>query len=464
MPELVLNTRAILIRECFKTNIIRRLLTLFFIVRAWQIVVSYYWYQGGLLNEEWVFTIIYMAVLSMMLISSKWYFPLLAALIQYKFDDYYFCHTVGSNLFCFMALYFSLFEYGKSKYFSADAEEVWLKYINHRKYLLVAVWSILHLISVFNHLNEPVWREGRAAGLILTNAFISPFFEFFRNAGITDSVLSKILTYLFLILQCLMLPLFIFKRTRFLFYLHLLVFCVVVTFLADTAYLAHASWLLLFLLLPVFTLRHGKIYIVPSSIQWDKTPRLLNRTVVALLGAFIIIHTPGVNVIAKKGIWLFREWDTYRYAERKLTMLGLTQLNVFNAYQIEKGDRWFCIYREQSDKKWELRPYVDRQGRKLHPGIDWLHSTNHGSDFILYANTFQYACGIEQVDYTNATTPDKLKGKVYERLVRYDFNRYSASDEQQYKVEFMHIANNTVLTDSFVYYKVSAQALKRTAP
>ena len=108
--------------------------------------------------------------------------------------------------------------------------------------------------------------------------------------------------------------------------------------------------------------------------------------------------------------------------------------NVFNSYQIANGLKWFTIYKQENNE-WKMLPLVDSDGSRLSYFSDVLHAVNHGSDFLFYANVFQYSCGIEVIDYSNSTTPYKLPGRVYERLIKYDKNRFSPN-AKLYKVEF----------------------------
>jgi hypothetical protein len=208
-----------------------------------------------------------------------------------------------------------------------------------------------------------------------------------------------------------------------------------ITFLIDTSFLAHFAWLFFIILLPQFAVIDRKIYIQKNPLQLSKTLSHLNKIYALIIFIFMLHNTPGIDKVYKKTIWLFREWDTYKYIDNKLKMLGLTKSNLFNSYQIECGGKWFVIYKKERDD-WKIVPIMDTTGRKLSYTPDWLHTCNHGSDFLWLANTHAYSIGQEKVDYSNSATPYKLKGTVYQRLIRFDFNKYAELPLTTYKVCF----------------------------
>jgi hypothetical protein len=189
--------------------------------------------------------------------------------------------------------------------------------------------------------------------------------------------------------------------------------------------------MLFFLLLPQISIIDRKIYIHKNPMQLSKTLPKFNKIFAWIILLFALYNTPVLDKGFKKVVWLFREWDTYRYVDRKIRLIGLGKSNLFNAYQIECGSKWFAIYKKYKED-WKLVPIMDT----ISYNKDWLHTCNHGSDFLWLANTFCYAIGNERVDYSNSATPYKLKGAVYERLIRFDFNKYSEIPSVSYKVCF----------------------------
>ncbi|MDI1235321.1 MAG: hypothetical protein PSX81_13650 [bacterium] len=407
-----------------------------------------------------------------------WIGPLVVALLQSKFDSYFGCSTVGSVITIFIHFYFAAYYYALSKYKIKDEEnndKYFLLEINNYKYLLAILWGLINLYALEGHLKDPYWGNGSAFSVMLCNPFLSPFFETFRAWYLSNSSLyftiCKIASFAYIAMQALMIPFFIFRKTRFLFYISMFCYISGITFFIDTSFLAHFAWLLFILLLPTVTLKDSKIKIYPSALKLLRPFSRINYSYSVVILLFVLINTPIIDNYFKKVVWLFREWDTYKLADKKLKMIGLGKANLFNAYQIDGGHKWFAIYKHENNN-WELVPIMDTTGRKLTYGIDFFHTCNHGSDFLWLANTFQYAIGQEKMDYTNSLTPYKLPGTVYERLLRFDFNKYSKLDEKNYKIKFYSNlrAKGTsnpfkASLDSTMYYYVNKNTIQKyTSP
>lgn len=438
---LIQDEESIYHNEMRKIRLIKTLYSLLLLYRTYQILNGYFYYQSGLITEEWIFSTLYLGCIMLTLFSRYWIAPLLIALLQAKFDNYFSCNTVGSVITVFIHFYFAAY-YFTAKQFSNSKEKDYTLFnlnTNHYKFLLVILWSIINLYSLDGHLKDPYWLNGKAFGVMLCNPFLSPFYEIFRQLALSHHdvyfTVSKIVSYTFISLQALMLPLFLIKKTRVIFYLFMLTYIIGITFFIDTSFLSHFAILLFYLLLPQFCLKNKQLLIQKNPIKINRQTRKLNWGFAIVIGLFVLINTPYLDNFTKKTIWLFREWDTYKFVDSKLKMIGLRKVNLFNAYQIESGSKWFVIYRQESNT-WKLVPLIDTNGRKLSYHIDWLHTCNHGSDFLWLANTFNYAIGEEYVNYSNSMTPYKLPGPVYERLIRYDFNKYSQTSSTNYKVCF----------------------------
>ena len=213
--------------------------------------------------------------------------------------------------------------------------------------------------------------------------------------------------------------------------------------------------------MPQIEIVKKRLKIYPNTLKILRPFSKINYGFSLVISLFILINTPILEQYFKKAIWFFREWDTYKLADRKLKMIGLGKANLFNAYQINGGHKWFVIYKLKSNN-WELVPIMDTNGRKLSYGKDIFHTSNHGSDFLWLANTFQYAIGQEKIDYTTSLTPYKLPGTVYDRLLRFDFNKYAKSPTINYKVAFYSIhkekGNSNPFQsnlDSIHFYKIN---------
>lgn len=340
--------------------------------------------------------------------------------------------------------------------------------------MLVLLWGIVNLFALEGHLKDPYWKDGTAFSVMLCNPFLSPMYAYFRSLYLSNSslyfIICKMASYAYIVMQALMIPVFIFKKTRFLFYVFMFCYIIGITFFIDTSFLSHFAWLLFALLLPPIQFINKKIIIQPNTIKLVTPFSKINRVFSIIILLFVLINSPIIDQYFKKVVWLFREWDTYKLADRKLKMIGLCKVNLFNSYQIEGGHKWFVIYRYNKSNNWELVPIMDTSGRKLSYGWDLLHTCNHGSDFLWLANTFQYAIGQEKVDYSNSLTPYKLPGTVYDRLLRFDFNKYAHSPETNYKVAFYSLqkakGNHPFLSnlDSTHYYRINKNSIIQFQP
>lgn len=427
-------------KELTKLKWIKIVMCVFLIIRTYQIVVSYYYYQLNLMTEEILFTGFYALVLLGLLFTKyEILFASILILIQYKFDDYYHCHAVNSNIVCFISFFIVVVQFNRKKWLkNIITEQQFLKRINHFKFTIVAFWSLLHFVSVFVHFSDINWTNGKALGLVLSNPFLSKFCSLFQDFNLNSPELfqgiSTFFSYTFLFFQITMFLFFIIKKTRFIFYLWFFLFNVGVTVFVNAAFLPHFAWLLFLLLIPANAFSSFKLFHFGNEIKIDYTLKRSNFATTVVLSVYVLLHAPIINTITQKTFWVFREWDTYKYLDKKLTMVGLTKLNVFNSYQIANGLKWFSIYKKENNQ-WVIVPIVSDEGKRLSYQFDWIHACNHGSDFLFFANTFLYSCGIESVNYQNSSTPYKLPGTVYQRLIQYDKNRYS-NDCKEYKVNF----------------------------
>lgn len=427
--------------EIKKTKFIIILYGLILLYRTSQILIDYWYFQDGLLTEEYLFSCIYLICILATMFSKWWIAPLAVALLQSKFDAYFGCTTVGSVITIFIHFYFATYYYVLGKYYSKDNKnfQSFSSEIDNNKYLLALLWGIINLYALEGHLKDSYWKNGSAFSVMLCNPFLSPFYEYFRSLYLSNSsayfTICKMASYAYIAMQAFMIPFFIFKKTRFLYYLSMFCYICGITFFIDTSFLSHFAWLLFVLLLPPIQLINKKIIIQPNSLKLLRPFSRINYGYSIVISLFILINTPILEQYFRKAVWLFREWDTYKLADKKLKMIGLGKANLFNAYQIDGGHKWFVIYKFK-DNQWELVPIMDTNGRKLSYGKDFLHTCNHGSDFLWLANTFQYAIGQEKLDYTNSLTPYKLPGTVYDRLLRFDFNKYTQSVNAKYKVAF----------------------------
>jgi len=191
------------------------------------------------------------------------------------------------------------------------------------------------------------WRNGIAFGKILCNPFLSRHFSFFQSLNQSNydlfSMISSFSSYLFLFFQTTMLLFFVFKKTRFIFYLWILTFNISITFFLNIGILMHFSWLCLYLIVPKIKLQAPAWLSFVSELRLGSKLSKTNKVFFLVIGLYIFLNAPFLKTATHKIFWVFREWDTYHYINKKLTMVGLSKLNLFNSYQIANGNKWFTI-------------------------------------------------------------------------------------------------------------------------
>jgi hypothetical protein len=459
-------------KEIKKTNFIVKVYCILLIYRTFQIIIDYKYYQNSLILEEWLFVVLFNGLLLLIFFKPNWQSALLIALLQSKFDTYFACTTVGSNVTIFVYFYFASYYYCLSLYKKDQDKYKFNQEISNFKFLLALTWAILNLYSLVHHFNDSHWLNGTAFGVMLCNPYLSPHYQFFRDLFLNHNtsylITTKIISYGFIILQLLMVPALLIKKGRILYFLFLFFYLIGITFFIDTSFLSHFAWLLFFLLLPIVEIKNKKIYFIKNPLKLSNHTPKINKVYFFIIGLFVILNTPYFDKVVKPVVWLMREWDTYDLTNRKLAIIGLKKVNLFNSYQIDGGGKWFVIYKGNDSNNLKFVPIMDTNGRKTNYHPDWLHTTNHGSDFIFLANTFQYAIGQERVNYSNSLTPYKMPGPVYERLIRFDFNKYSLQAEMTYQVHFYSInkyknkANPFIKSlDSSINYKCTKTNLTK---
>ena len=302
------------------------------------------------------------------------------------------------------------------------------------------------------------WRNGIAFGKILCNPFLSRHFSFFQSLNQSNydlfSMISSFSSYLFLFFQTTMLLFFVFKKTRFIFYLWILTFNISITFFLNIGILMHFSWLCLYLIVPKIKLQAPAWLSFVSELRLGSKLSKTNKVFFLVIGLYIFLNAPFLKTATHKIFWVFREWDTYHYINKKLTMVGLSKLNLFNSYQIANGNKWFTIYKKE-DNQWIKIPLVDTDGSRLSYYPDLLQTKNHGSD-ILLGNTMQYSFNIDEISYSKTSTPHKKNEKIYERLIKYDHNKHSPK-ANSYKIEFY---SRKTENPKFEPHKVGLESVK----
>ncbi len=432
------------ITEIKKVHFIKIVLCLLLLFRVYQIANTYFYFRTEVYYEDVIFIGIYTLAIIFTLLSKKWYYPLIIAALHYKFNDYFFSKNVGQAIVCYLCYAIAFLQYWQYK--NVSEEELGKRW-NHFIFLLILVWSFLNFTSAIVHIREDVWLSGEAIGTIGLNPYLCRFYEFFQNLYLNHNlwfnVFTLVITYLFLFMQFTQFVFFYFKQVRIIFYIWIVMFNLGLTFYIDAAFLSYYMWLFLLLILPPFIIDGRKIILMKNEKYFYREYKLMNITASIILLFFSLIHFPIINRGFDKVVWFFREWDSKKYISNKLTMFGIAEPNVFNSYQIKRRPAWFCIYHCDTNDNYKLLPFVDENGRKMSFSSKWLNLTNHGSEFLFYGNLFQYNIGVDTFSYINSVTPNKLKGRVSERLMNFYNNKYlDGKDSSKFLVKYFSYSQN----------------------
>ena len=101
---------------------------------------------------------------------------------------------------------------------------------------------------------------------------------------------------------------------------------------------------------------------------------------------FVLVEAPGICTVTNRLVS-----DRVLVAVRRnLNYLGFEAPYVFNEADLSMGDRWLEMSVQTTTGEWELVPLRGREGERLnYEGWDFLHFTNHNSDFLYFGETLQ---------------------------------------------------------------------------
>lgn len=454
--------------EAKKISIIRIILATLQILRTVQIGWCYYHYQNGDIYFEESFYLIFSLSLLTLFLVGKWpvVVSILCAVIIPKLDAVLLVPSIANNLFSFMCLFFAAYAYFIQNQPTIDTEEQERR-LDTLYWLLFLSYASINLMSAIAHLEDPYWKDGTAMAELVKAGSIGRFSQFFQELSVQTTwfyPLMKIVTWSVLLSQLLLIPLYIFRQTRWLLLAWVVVLLVFIFGFLQVVMLPHYTVLLFVLLLYRKTkLRFGTDLL---SINKSDIPiRRLSLLLYVCIGFQIATNTDTISKRVDKVFWLTREWDTKLWLNKKMNLLGFGKPNVLNTDEIEGSQHWFTVHKIVQNKP-KLVPFIDEHGNRLNYYPDFLMFGNQGSDYIK-KNLIAYGLREDTFTYLNSSTPYKEKGRAETRLIKFDYSASFSKGTVQYWVQYftlkkVHHSSVAVMVKERKYNCIEGKVLEIT--
>lgn len=468
--------------ELQKLNFFRIAIGLVVLARTWHSMVSSYYYFdtwtlssfGNMeINAYFLAALGTMCLLVMFTIGL--FTPLATSLLLLTYvqvDLFLGTETLGTNIFILMLL--GLLVCGAGSHRSVDAVILnrrpksllacFLKkmysivgvpnaiQITNVYFMLFLAYALISLGAVLHHFQDSLWLSGKTLAVMFTNSYLSSYYGFFRSFAArfpdTFEVLSAAGSYIQVVFQVFMIPLVFWKPGRIFVSYWGYAFFITCFFTMQLSYL------------PALELLLWPMILIPShrflAIRWrwlsGVSKRLLkhhrstendqsnkqkwtNKIYVAGFGISLLLFVgrfPGtLNPNSQVNIAYFEA------VRMKLYHIGLDIPLVFNATDLQTGNNWAIIYRE------------DRGGRVLLPlaGSDGERLAYHKSDVLYFGNSSKWR---RVVLKQNIKTAHGLDSKLYDflrKIVRYDYRSNALTGKVNYTVDFYSLVSPAITSN-----------------
>ena len=294
-------------------------------------------------------------------------------------------------------------------------------------FIFFLAYALTNLGAVWHHLSDAYWTGGHTMEVVLTNSYLSKWYDAFRSLEATWPAALNALSIFLLIFQSIwqlfMLPLIYFRwGARF-------VIAWGWVFFAGSLVLLQLSMLPLMQMLVWFVLFvPGKRDGTPGS-QLPLGQRPLVVSVLLVLGLcanlLFALQLPFVpHTLARHG---YAQWLLYR--------AGLNFPVVFNESDLRLGDTWPVITRQYAGGASERVPFTHADGSR-----DWYHY----SDLLYFGNSVRWrrhGIGLDPVSF-NSPGADG-----YERIaqvIAFDRRLHDKPDPVVYRVDIFQNAQSNI--------------------
>lgn len=287
-------------------------------------------------------------------------------------------------------------------------------------FLAFLAYALISLAALGHHVADSYWREGRTVGVMLTSAFLSRHYDFFRTWEAAAPQLYWAFSSLSVVgqsvFQALMVP-FMFSTwgRRFVVawgaaFFAISIACMQLSYLP---YLELALWGLLFV-------RARNRSTVEATVPIGQRRWMQSTCSAAAFGAFALFLAVSFGSVT--GAFPESRWEQPR---RALAWVGLNAPQVFNNTDLRSGECWYVICRLDTAGNETLVPQLGLNGERL---------AYHRNDLLYGGNSLRWRrrmVGNEVGTYNAAgeTGYEQIKQVCY-----YDFARMSDPSIVKYEV------------------------------
>ncbi len=286
-------------------------------------------------------------------------------------------------------------------------------------FLFFAAYAVISVSALAYHVDDTFWRDGRTVGVMLTDAYLSRYYEVFRAWETATPTLYRLFSIACVagqtIFQVAMLPLiFVLWGRRFVVAWGMVFFFIsaVCLQLSYLPYLELVLWALIFA-------RMGATE--PESTN-EKGQR--RTVVVAYSGAMAIAFFVFLATWFAPGgrAWSGNAWER---PHRVLAWVGLDAPQVFNDADLRMGGRWPVIHRIDANGNRTLVPLNGEDGQRL---------VYHRSDLLYFGNSLRWRRRMIASDPATYNRPGKTGYEQIREVCYYDYARGRIQDSAQYEV------------------------------
>lgn len=445
--------------EYKKAGILRILLGIIIFIRFFQIYIDYNLFSG---EHSWIlFTNLVLIVLFTIGFSLPITITLLIFFVRFG-DGVASTATLGTTILIQTFFVFLLMNSGE--YFTLDKiiakkKNVLSKFIKfqysiigrHDKtslrtlyFFAFFTYALISFGAILDHIQDYYWINGLTVKSLLSNSFLSSFFESFRslesNYPKAISIFSIIGVVFQGIFQFLMLVIIFSRVGAFFIKWWGMQFFIISLFVINLSYLPHIEiilWLMIFFPTPFLFKSNNSdekigtnVFDVPNRLN-KKLFKFFYSSYAVICLVFIFIWFPYVSQHTANILGPSR-----RVVRGIVYKAGLEIPSVFNKVDLSMGDCWMVIYRKkENEDKWSLVPITSEIGERInYSGHNVLSFSNHNSDFLYFGTTLVYR---RTIIYTNDYKTFHEKGFGFESLVKrikYDYLKENISENCNYRV------------------------------
>ncbi len=286
-------------------------------------------------------------------------------------------------------------------------------------FLFFAAYAVISFSALAYHVNDAFWREGHTVGVMLTDAYLSRYYEFFRAWEITTPTLYRAFSIICVagqtIFQVAMLPLiFVLWGRRFVVAWGLIFFFIsaVCLQLSYLPYLELVLWALIFA-------RMGAKEPESTAEKVQRRSVVIAYTAAMAIAFIVFLATwfaPGGRA------WSGNAWER---PHRALAWIGLDAPQVFNDADLRMGGRWPVIHRIDANGDRTLVPLNGEDGQRL---------AYHRSDLLYFGNSLRWRRRMIASDPAVYNRRGKTGYEQIREVCYYDFARGRIRDSAKYEV------------------------------